>query len=69
MQLARSKDSEAKFKEDLERSCLDLNMVRDRLDKSQAEVIKLKTEKEKAASEVEKLNYELERVNIQGPMI
>ncbi len=65
LQLARSKDSEAKFKEDLERANLDLNMVRERLEKVQADLVKARSEKEKAASDAEKSNYELERVTIQ----
>ena len=51
--------------EDLERANLDLNMLRERLDKTQADLIKSKSEKEKATAEAEKFNYELERVTIQ----
>ena len=59
------KDSEAKFKDDFERASMDVQMLRERLDKTQNDLAKSRSEGDKAVGDLDKVSYELEKTTNQ----
>lgn len=63
--LSRTKDSEAKFKDDFERASMDVAMLRERMDKTSSDLAKTRAERDKAIGDLDKVSYELEKTNNQ----
>ena len=63
--MSRVKDSEAKFKDDFERASMDVQMLRERLDKTQNDLAKSRAERDKAVADLDKVSYDLEKTTNQ----
>ena len=59
------KDSESKFKDDFERASMDVQMLRERLDKTENNLAKTRSEGDKAVGDLDKVSYELEKTTNQ----